>query len=518
MQSLSFDAEAPRGSRVSQVDLFASSSQTGFDGQSTLPTISLIETRPDPTIVEDIHDPLTGPESTSSIANGSSRGRYSDLDFISNEIQHPEDAQSLDENTNVEVTPTTTHQPREVWHQTILSDLQHASHNPPFPPLHVSDFLLQRFDSSEYADCCLRVIYRDNQYEPEELYLHRVLIAQSPALVALLTLSEFQDPGIRSIQLEVPSTFVNPTSLRLALRTCYGQSAWDFVGIDASQASTMSQAELSISWMRNALAFTAAGTMLQLEEVVSRGTQVASTIMSWDNLETAITFAMEGVVDSIPRSATDGIGTQAENAGSNGPPGTSDVLGDSFPDSHRSMTVLKPYTNGVAAYRLKQLCLRFLSAKLTDDWKLNTSADPLESIDRLPIHVKGQSVLKNTRLSNIRFGSLPLQIPEDLDSANMRMSSIILSVPYNFLHELLELIEPPLSTKTIASIVSERERRRTKALQDTSVSYHQRIAMPDAWGSVGWHESVNVIDIGGTQQTTISRDWTGLHSPAAEGS
>ena len=98
----------------------------------------------------------------------------------------------------------------------------------------------------------------------------------------------------------------------------------------------------------------------------------------------------------------------------------------------------------------------------------------------------------------------------------MKISSIVLSIPYVLLLELVEQIEHVLSADKIISIVAERERRRQLVLRDKSVSYDQRAAMIEAWVPVGWEEVVKTIDVDGTKQTTISRTWTGFRNPLAE--
>ena len=401
-------------------------------------------------------------------------------------------------------------------YEIALSDLQHVSSDPPFSSLRLSTFLSQNFNSPQYADCRLRVIYENNNIEPEEFLLHRVVVAQSPALATLLATSEMDNHGIRLIHLEALGSFLTPTALRLALQTSYGQSPWDFIGLDIPQGSSRPQTIDAALWMRNALAFAAAGNLLQLEDVVARGVQIASTILSWDNIETALAFTMEGLVDSVPKDCLDKEHVQPQGLGISGattPPG---ALGQSFPAPTRSMTSLNPYRYGVAAYRVKQLCLRYLCDNFPANWKLNKSAHPSRCVDRLPVEVKGQAPSASSRFRHIQFGSLPALQPEDTDGLEGRMSSIVLSIPYSLLQELLEQADDVVDAKSVATIVSERERRRQQALKDQSVSYNQRATMPEAWGAVGWEESVTTVDVEGTPLTTISREWTGFRNPSDE--
>lgn len=408
--------------------------------------------------------------------------------------------------------------PREVWRGTVLGDLQHVSLDPPFSSLSIPTFLMQHFDSPQYADCRLRVTFSNNKYTPEELLVHRVVIAQSPTVAKLLTSSEIDNDGMKLVHLEVLSSFVDPIAIRSALRTCYGQSPWSFVGLDKSKQASPLGFDDWTCWMQNALAFTAAGIVLQMVDVVARGTQIVSSILSWHTIEAALKFVMEGVVDGIPDDVPDEGNVLLQGLGISDGLDPSSVSAQPLRDSNPSMTSLSPYTHGVAAYRVKQLCLRFISDDFSqsDDWTLKAAARALKHLDRLPLEVDSRSPSSSTRLSHIQFGSLPMKAPAGSTSINMKISSIVLSIPYVLLLELVEHIEHVISADKITSIVAERERRRQLVLRDKSVSYDQRAAMIEAWVPVGWEEVVKTIDVDGTKQTTISRTWTGFRNPLEE--
>lgn len=375
---------------------------------------------------------------------------------------------------------------------------------------------MQQFDLPQYADCRLCVVFSNNRFKHEELSLHRVVIAQSPPLAALLGSGETDNNGLSLVHLEVPSSFVDPITVRCALRICYGQSPWDFVGLEKSEKSSQLVREDWINWMQNALAFAASGIILQLVDVVSRGTQIASSIVGWDNIETALKFVMEGVVEDVPENNSNAETVQQlQGLGISNGSAPSTISMQPLGKVNPSMTILRPYTHGVAAYRLKQVCLRFMSDQLSlfKDWTLNKSAPPLTYLDRLPIKVDSRPSSSSSRLCHIQFGSLPREVPEDSDSVGFQLSSIVLSMPFVLLQELIEQIEHVVSTEMIMSIVAERERRRQTVLRDKYVSYSQRLAMPETWAPVGWQEVLKAVDIDGTRQTTILRTWTGFRNP-----
>lgn len=403
--------------------------------------------------------------------------------------------------------------PYQVWRETTIDDLRNVSLDPPFSTLSMPTFLLHHFDSSQFSDCLLRVTFGSATFQPEEFQLHRLVVAQSPVLAVLLASSEADPLGTRQIHLEAQGSFITPAALRLALRTCYGQSAWEFVGLDSPATSSASQELEARSWMESALAFIAAGNALQLEDVVSRGTQIAGTIVSWDNIEMALGFATEGIVDhALETYPAEGL-HEANESAVDGVASPSGALKQASSEPEPSMMSLKPYVHGVAAYRMKQLCLRFLSSSFHSGWNLTPSARPLTKLDRLPVKIESRPSSSNSRFSHIQFGSLPIPILEDPNSLGYRLSSIVLSLPHSILAELFEQLDQMLSAETITTVVSERERRRKVALRDASVSYEQRLASSEAWYPVGWQESVNTIDSDGLQQTTMARTWTGFRNP-----
>lgn len=408
--------------------------------------------------------------------------------------------------------------PREVWRDTVLSDLQHVSLDPPFSSLSIPTFLMQHFDSPQYADCRLRVTFSNEKYTPEELLVHRVVIAQSPTLASLLSSSETDKDGMKLVHLEVLSSFVDPIAIRSALRTCYGQSAWNFVGLEKPKQASPLGFDDWTCWMENALAFTAAGIVLQLVDVVARGTQIVSSILGWHTIQPALKFVMEGVVDSIPDDESDEGNVQPQGLGISDGLDSSSVSAQPLRDPNPSMTSLSPYTHGIAAYRVKQLCLRFISDDLahSDDWALKVAAPALKHLDRLPLEVDSRSPTSSSRLSHIQFGSLPMKAVAGSTSINTKISSIVLSIPCTLLLELVEQIEHVVGADKITSIVAERERRRQLVLRDKSVSYNKRAALTEVWIPVGWAEAVKTIDVDGTKQTTISRTWTGFRNPLEE--
>lgn len=404
--------------------------------------------------------------------------------------------------------------PREIWRETVLGDLQHVSLDPPFSSLSIPTFLTQHFDSPQYADCRLRITFSNSRHTPHELSVHRVIIAQSPTLATLLTSSETDRDGMKLVHLEVPSSFVDPIAIRSALRTCYGQSPWNFVGLDKQKQASSLGLDDWTHWMENALAFTAAGVLLQLVDVVARGTQIVSSILGWHTIQPALKFVMEGVIDSVPDDESEEGNVQRQGFGISGGLGPSQP----FHDPNPSKTRLSPYTHGIAAYRVKQLCLRCISDDFAqfDDWTLKAAAPALKHLDRLPLEVDSRSPSSSSRLSQIQFGSLPMKAPAGPRSIDTMISSIVLSVPCVLLLELVEQIEHVIGADKITSIVAERERRRQLVLRDKSVSYDQRAAMMEAWIPVGWEEAVNTTDVDGTKQTTISRTWAGFQNPSEE--
>ena len=386
----------------------------------------------------------------------------------------------------------------DVWHTTILESLRHVPLGALSDQLSVSNHLLQHFNSgSSYADCCLQVTHKSQRFQKTEFWLHSLLVAQSPTLQALLNNSEAGSNGKRILCLEVHDRYATPVAIGSALRVCYGDSPFLFTGSAARTERSQSAAAISVSWMENVLAYAAAGRVLQLQPIVTRGMQIASAIMHWDNLEAALSFTLDPGLDRI--------------GDLNSPffPQKEPVTEITSPHikSDSKLNVGAPQTSINASTDLLYKCLHFILANFPRSWNLDASARPLADNDRLPMIAEKRSPVSKSRLSRIQFGDYPSEIDAKSNDPNTILSSIILSLPFTLLKYLWDRFEEPVIRRNGRLITLEREQRRLRVLKVHSASFIQKQAAADIWAEAGWEEFVVEAD---DSNPVFTRKWVGF--------
>ena len=401
-----------------------------------------------------------------------------------------------------------------LWPSTTLNGLQVSPFNAPCSQASLVAHLLRNFNLPVYADCRLVLTHREERFGLTQWYLSSLLLAQSTKLQDLLQAARTSTDGRKLIQLNLTDRFVTPKSMESVLRVCYGESPPAFSGIGSQDIFPGTRGEALTHWMTDALSYAAAGFLLKMDVVVLRGLDIASKILSWENLEKALSFGLESEIERgrsasasvIPayRSLSPVDGEQSSSGAYNSPPfqetpttdnSTTSASGDYHPPRPQS------------AFDLLMHCLRFLIDRFPEAWKLDVSARPLADVDRLPITAESQSPLSKSRLCTIQFGDRPSEATTKATDRNLLISSILLSLPHIWLDYMLKSVGEPIR-REITSIVKERERRRYVVLRSQSVSWEQRVAAKDyEWAEAGYEESVQTSNDG---EVTLSRKYTGI--------
>ncbi|KAL8728155.1 MAG: hypothetical protein Q9181_005447 [Wetmoreana brouardii] len=285
--------------------------------------------------------------------------------------------------------------------------------------------VLDNFNNPTFADCELYISHNSHRFEPAVVSLHSLLIAQNPKLRDLVQDAEVREDGKKQVLLDIQDQYTNPTALKAALRVCYGERPSTNIGYPGDLAS---ESEISTVWMNNALALAAAGHLLGMPGVAHRGEQIASIILSWDNLEYALSFALDKDIQRVWGSST----------GSSG-----------FPHN---------------ASELLLSCLYFVISNIPEDIRLDLTAKPLSSIDRLPSVSGIASQSSRSRLSRIQFGDLPPETEESFSKHDTLASSILFSLPFEHVKFILDRIQLNLNHQITRPVIEEREHRRLGAL------------------------------------------------------
>ncbi|CAO1598444.1 hypothetical protein XANCAGTX0491_002210 [Xanthoria calcicola] len=315
-----------------------------------------------------------------------------------------------------------TSQKYQEWSQQIMETLQEDSDRPEIPRA-LSEYLITNFNNPTFADCELYISHVSHRFEPVVVSLHSLLIAQNPRLKNLLQNAEVREDGKKQMLLNVKDAYADPAALKSAVRVCYGERSSRYTGFPGE---LLSEQEVSKAWMNNALAFAAAGHILEMTGVAHRGEQIASMILGWDNLEQALSFAMDATIQRAWGSSTSS---------------------SSFPCN---------------ASELLLSCLYFVISNIAGTVRLDLSAKPLPSVNRLPTASASDGSSPRSRLSRIQFGELPVENEDAISKHDILTSAILFSLPFDHVKFILDRVPQNVNIETTKAVVQERERRRLR--------------------------------------------------------
>lgn len=390
-------------------------------------------------------------------------------------------------------------------------------------PVPLVEHLLQQFNVEEYADCRLTLVHENLRFEKTTWSLSSLLLAQSRKLRDLLNTAGPSEEGKRHLEIRLTDRFITPWAMNSVLRVLYGERP-QMSTLTMITSAFDANAEPWTVQMDGCLAFAAAGHVLGLEDVALHGLQIASLLLHWDNLEHALSFALESgpnrgtsaSADVIPLSAYSPVWSRDSNpspATNQSPPNSStESKPERFGDE--GVSSASSYTGDVRSARdLQTCCLQWMGSNLDDFWQFDPSARPLAEVDRLPTTAESRSPLFKSRLSRIQFGDHPSEMHAKANDRNALVSSIVLSLPFVALKYMLDLGIQPLLHQ-LHAIVEERERRRQLVLQSKSVPWSQRLAAREhAWAEVGYTEWVETT---GDGKVSLARTFTGIDRQVSE--
>ena len=405
----------------------------------------------------------------------------------------------------------------------ILDRLPHVTELSPSSRNPLTEYVLQNFNNENYADCRLHLTHHFDRFAETEWFLSRLLLAQSPILRDLLQLAEVDEDGKKVVPLKLTDRFITPTSMDSALRVFYGESPLFFTGASASAQSAKSKAEVSTSWMAESLAYAASGCLLHLELVVLRGLQIASKILDWDNLEVALSFGLESGLErewNVSAGVIPAYGPLLPRATDTSPssrvlitPGSSSDPVVEVSSNHDSSSETHQQPDPHSAFDLLLQCLRFVKNNFPSSWEFDVSARPLAEVDRLPVTAESRSPLSKSRLSRIQFGDHPSEATTKSGDHNVLISTILLSLPFIWLDNLLKSVGEPIS-RNLGLIIKERERRRQIVLQSQSAPDRQRFAArKHEWAEAGYEE---YVESGNNDGIYLMRRYAGISHKSSE--
>ncbi|OBT62679.1 hypothetical protein VE03_07522 [Pseudogymnoascus sp. 23342-1-I1] len=361
-------------------------------------------------------------------------------------------------------------------------------------------YIQGQFADPTFADYTLEVRYTDDRAKPMRIPGHNLLFARSPALKRLMTIQAndgSSESSSRTILIETADRFLCSDGFWIALQRLYGGP---LLSLDTppTPGRTMEAQNLASSNPASshrfdlALGYAAAGQILQIPPVLSRGIDVACHLVNWLTLEKALDFALDG-----------GLSSQW-------------TLDNNYSGVCSS-------TYGPAVDMLIHSALGFLIANFPPQLDFDATASEPAFNSRLPVLRNAKASKHNPRLSLIKFGDHPVEEPvlptlKNANSASL-ISGILLNLPFQLLKYVLEA--PSLGIHDWATsamrqtvmheVINEREKRRIRARDDRSVPNDVRMSNLKEWQSVGWQEGVEIE--APRKMPTLTRTWVDFKLP-----
>ncbi|KAG0649905.1 hypothetical protein D0Z07_3692 [Hyphodiscus hymeniophilus] len=337
------------------------------------------------------------------------------------------------------------------------------------------NYIQAQFAEPELADYTLELRYSDDRAEPVRIPGHGLIFGRSPTLKSLMKAQAQVNNGDgltgKSLLIESEDRFLRSDGFWMALQRVYGGPLLD-IGAAAMQHLPRTSHQpypmpgTAADRCELGLGYAAAGHILQIPPVVTRGAEIASHFVNWDTIESALDFALDGGVD-----------TEWTYGGQ--------------PEQVKSVSTYGPAVN-IIIYG----ALNFIISTFPPNFELDTSVGEPITNRRLPPIPEDRP--SNSRLSFIKFGDHPSEEivkPEFGASITATLSKILLNLPFHLLQYVLESprlgnVEGWASTslrhKVMHNVIEERERRRTKV----SSSAHVPQSKSKVDDNVRWQEAV----------------------------
>ncbi|KAK0385166.1 hypothetical protein NLU13_7644 [Sarocladium strictum] len=394
------------------------------------------------------------------------------------------------------------------------------------------EYLRQQFGNPELSDSIVELQYSNNRAAPVRVPGHRLIFARSPVLGAV---SRRQSPEQRVFVVETDSKWIRSDAFYMSLQRLYGLPLLPVPPpVNTLNSGDFAEAGSTEERLDFALAYAAAGKLLEWEPVLRRGCEIAAHLLDWQTVEKALDFALEGFVDN---------GTY---------------------ESYKYEVGSNILLHGIASFIINNLPPTF-SLDATVQESAIYSRLPMDpgtkskapSTEAEPIIVRGSQNAQAAKghrhqLSSIQFGDLSLMegangATSDTPKASQQavpvshaiLSRLLVSVPFGLLKMILEGPGPmnvngwshaETRSRIVKEAVIEREARRSRvidAVMDGRVveTYPvlQQLRAPeprnlDRWGVLGWQEEV--LSHSNGEAPSLARRWAPLrdtyHVPVAE--
>lgn len=373
--------------------------------------------------------------------------------------------------------------------------------------VHVEDldgllfYLQNQFSDAEFADYVLELRYTDDHAPPVRIPGHNLMFARSPKLKSLMQAQAQESNGltVKPLFIESNDRFLRSDGFWMAARRLYGGPLLDLGATAIHNLPQNGRQNGSVTGTPAerfdlALGYAAAGHILGIPPVVGRGIEIASMLISWETVEKALDFSLDGGLES--------------QWAFNTPEGPA-----------RHVSTYGPHVNILVFSALNFLVQAFPPSFEFD----HTVGEPTHN-SRLPHVPEARPSAPNPRLSFIKFGDHGTEESARLESGtiiSLTLSKILLNLPFYLLKYVLESprlgnvegwANNTLRQKVMHAVVEERERRRLKVLYSAYSPERTENTLDD---TVRWQEAV--IPHAGPERTpALTRSWFEAGVPVSD--
>lgn len=333
----------------------------------------------------------------------------------------------------------------EPQHVSYANGFASRHHDPSHEGYDIAKHIFNLFGNPEFTDYILQIRCHDSLLF--SMPIHAAIVSRSPVIFEALRRSAppaFQTKDQRRLaDVLTNDIFVTPESLHEAIKILYagplmpvqsflyGLSPYDG---SSDQGYSFNEARKRMS---QAISYSAAGRVLQIQEMQTCGLRIAKALLRWDTVDQVIHFGFSASKTTVHPS---GVG--ADNR------------------------IVETY-----AVPLLDDALEFIAYHFPTDFTLYTLAPELPQNPRLPSITEFRQPTHNPRLSKIRFGDAPPEDDLKPGYVAQTLSSILLSLPPPLLDRLFS--HPAAANqvgwsglvKIMRDVVDERERRREKVFK-----------------------------------------------------
>lgn len=367
--------------------------------------------------------------------------------------------------------------------------------------LDLTRYLRNQFGNREYADHVVVISHSSHKLSPGTFALHGIMLARSPKLASLMSMSHSGPMSIpRTLHVVVSDRFIDLDEVvTKGLLHLYGEPMLDLGSIPGMLAVSGYPPNPYLQ-LRAALAYAALGHFLQMDAIIVRGLDLASTLLNWHNIGLALAFALEG-----------GLGASWSE-------GVEEPTSVASVDESASPASAPAY--GVYSDRMLHAVISFIIANFPADFDFAAGVPQLPEAPRLPIAAEPRHARSGSRLSQIRFGEMTV---EERGPEYSILSGVLVSLPFAILKHVLEhaSLVARLGAARVAEVMSmtveEREQRRLRvAAQSSASSAAPESAMDERlWNSVRWTELVEAVPMAGPESCGLQLRRRCTTTPAA---